>query len=57
MAVIKRTNPSSHAITKISRILGTWAMLKMGKDKSIKKAQYHYSILNALQEDLSDQVV
>ena len=43
-----KANPSFHAITKISRILGISAMLMMGINKSIKEAQYHDSISKAL---------
>ena len=41
-------NSSFHAVIKISRILGTFAMLMMGINKSIKEAQYHNSIWKAL---------
>ena len=33
-------NPSFHAITKISRILGTLAVLMMGMNKGVKETQY-----------------
>ena len=52
-----KANPSFHAITKISRILGTLAMLMMGINKSIKETQYHNSISKAVQEQTGDRVV
>ena len=52
-----KANSSCHAITKISRILGTLAMLVMGINKSVKETQFHNSILKTLQEQTSDQVV
>ena len=52
-----KTNPSFHAITKISRILRMLAMFMMGIKKSIKEAQYHDSILKASQEHSGDQVM
>ena len=45
-----KANPSFHAITKISRILETLAVLMMGINKGAKEAHYHDSILKAPQE-------
>ena len=52
-----KANPSFHAITKISRILGTLAMLMMGINESVKETQYHNSIWKASQKHPTDQVV
>ena len=56
MAVIKRILPFMQS-PKNSRILGILAVLMMGIDKGVKEAHYHNSMLKALQEQTSDQVV
>ena len=52
-----KANPSFHAITKVSRILETLTVLMMGINKGVKETHYHNSMLKALQEQTSDQVV
>ena len=52
-----KANPLFHAITKISRILGTLAMLMMSINEIVKETQYHNSILKSSQKHPSDQVV
>ena len=52
-----KANSSFHGIIKNSRILGNLAMLMMCVNKSIKETKDPNSILKALQEDPSDQVV
>ena len=44
----QKANPFFHAITKLSRILGTLPMLMMGINKGVKETQYHNSIFKAL---------
>ena len=46
-----------HAITKITRILGTLAVPMMSINNGVKEAHYHDSILKAPQEHSGDQVV
>ena len=56
MAVIKRILPFMQS-PKFPELSKSLAVLMMGKNKGIKETQYHNSILKALYEDSSDQVV
>ena len=52
-----KADPPCYTITKVSRILLTLAVLMMGINKGVEETQYHNSILKALQEQTSDEVV
>ena len=43
-----KANPSFHAITKMSRILGILAVFMMGIEECVKEAQNHNTILKGL---------
>ena len=48
---------SSHAITKVPRIVDTSTVLVMGINKGVNEAHYRDAILEASPEHLGDQVV